>query len=84
MATKLVLLSRLAAPSEPPQGTRIAEARQDLHNWSRHASELPWRRRTARREARRKIAAARTWKYQPALKDGMPVRFIKTIHVKVQ
>lgn len=59
MATKLVLLSRLAAPSEPPQGTRIAAARQDLNHWSRHAADLPWRRRTARREARRKIAAAR-------------------------
>ena len=59
MATKLVLLSRLAAPSEPPGGTRIAEARQELHDWSRHASELPWRRRTARREARERLATAR-------------------------
>jgi TonB family protein len=30
------------------------------------------------------VAAARTWKYQPALKDGVPVRFIKTIHVKAE
>ena len=24
-------------------------------------------------------AAARTWKYRPATKDGVPVRFVKTV-----
>jgi hypothetical protein len=59
MASALLSLSHLAAPYEPAQGTRIAEARQALDHWSRHASELPWRRRAARREARMRIATAR-------------------------
>lgn len=30
------------------------------------------------------IAAARTWRYRPALKDGVPVRFVKTVAINVQ
>jgi TonB family protein len=30
------------------------------------------------------VAAARTWRYQPARKDGVPVRFVKTVAVNVQ
>lgn len=30
------------------------------------------------------VAAARTWKYRPALKDGVPVRFVKTVAINVQ
>jgi len=30
------------------------------------------------------IAAARTWRYQPARKDGVPVRFVKTVAISVQ
>lgn len=59
MATALLSLSRLAVPSEPPHGTRIAEARSELDEWSRRAAELPWRRRSARREARKMIVSAR-------------------------
>jgi hypothetical protein len=59
MATALLSISRLTAPSEPPRGTRIADARQALDHWSRRAAELPWRRRGARRDARRMIATAR-------------------------
>jgi len=52
-------LSRLAAPTEPVQGSRITEARQALDYWSGRAAELPWHRRTARREARMMIATHR-------------------------
>jgi len=30
------------------------------------------------------VAAARTWRYRPALKDGVPVRFVKTVAINVQ
>jgi TonB family protein len=30
------------------------------------------------------VAAARTWRYRPALKDGVAVRFVKTVAVNVQ
>ncbi|HEY7284854.1 MAG TPA: TonB family protein [Vicinamibacterales bacterium] len=30
------------------------------------------------------VAAARTWRYQPARKDGVPVRFVKTVTINVQ
>ncbi len=30
------------------------------------------------------VAAARTWRYQPARRDGVPVRFVKTVAVNVQ
>jgi TonB family protein len=30
------------------------------------------------------VAAARKWKYKPAMQDGVPVRFIKTLNVKAQ
>jgi TonB family protein len=30
------------------------------------------------------VAAARTWKYRPALKDGVPVRFVKTVAINIQ
>jgi hypothetical protein len=30
------------------------------------------------------VATARTWKYRPALKDGVPVRFVKTVAINVQ
>lgn len=30
------------------------------------------------------VAAARTWKYQPARKDGVPVRYLKTVGINVQ
>jgi len=30
------------------------------------------------------VAAARTWRYQPARKDGVPVRFVKTVAINVQ
>jgi hypothetical protein len=29
------------------------------------------------------IDAARTWKYRPAMKDGVPVQFLKTIGINV-
>jgi hypothetical protein len=57
MARSLLILSRLAAPSEP--GSALADSREALGYWSRRASELPWHRRTARREASAKIATAR-------------------------
>lgn len=59
MATALLSLSRLAAPTEPAHGSRITEARQALDYWSGRAAELPWHRRTARREARMIIATHR-------------------------
>ena len=52
MSTALISLSRLAAPSEPVHGTRITAAREALDYWSRRASDLSWRQRAARREAR--------------------------------
>jgi hypothetical protein len=58
MATALLLLSRLAAPSEAPD-TRITYTRHALDYWSRRAHELPWHRRAARREARMMVATAR-------------------------
>ena len=30
------------------------------------------------------VAAARTWKYRPALKDGVPVKFVKTVAINVK
>lgn len=30
------------------------------------------------------VAAARKWRYRPALKDGVPVRFVKTVAINVQ
>jgi TonB family protein len=30
------------------------------------------------------VAAARTWRYRPALKDGVPVRFVKTVAINVK
>jgi len=30
------------------------------------------------------VAAARTWRYRPAMKDGIPVRFVKTVVVNAQ
>lgn len=30
------------------------------------------------------VAAARTWRYQPARKEGVPVRFVKTVTISVQ
>jgi hypothetical protein len=30
------------------------------------------------------LAAARTWRYTPAIKDGRPVKFVKRIQVVVQ
>ena len=59
MSTALISLSRLAAPSEPIHGTRIAAAREALDHWSGRASELPWRRRAARREARAMLTRSR-------------------------
>jgi len=59
MPNTLLALSRLAAPSESVHGTRLADARQALDQSSRHAAQLPWHRRSARREARRTIATAR-------------------------
>jgi hypothetical protein len=58
MTSALISLSRLTAPSEPPHG-RIAVAREALAYWSRRASDLPWRRRAARREARTMLATSR-------------------------
>jgi len=57
MARSLLMLSRLAAPCEP--GSALDDSREALGYWSRRASELPWHRRTARREAGAKIATAR-------------------------
>jgi hypothetical protein len=59
MATALLSLSRLAAPNETAEGTRIMDAREALDYWSSHASGLPWHRRAARREARVMIARFR-------------------------
>ena len=59
MSTALISLSRLAAPTEPIHGTRIAAARAALDYWARRASDLPWRQRAARREARAMIARHR-------------------------
>ncbi len=59
MSTALISLSRLAAPSEPINGTRITAAREALAYWSRRASDLPWRQRAARREARAMITRSR-------------------------
>jgi hypothetical protein len=59
MANALLLLSRLAAPTEPHSTTPISEARSALHYWSQRADALPWHRRAARREARVMIATAR-------------------------
>jgi TonB family protein len=30
------------------------------------------------------VAAARTWKYRPAMKNGVPVRFVKTVVINVK
>lgn len=30
------------------------------------------------------VAAARTWRYHPARKDGVPIRFVKTVSINVQ
>lgn len=38
MATALLSISRLAASSEPPRGTRIADARQALDHWTRRTA----------------------------------------------
>jgi hypothetical protein len=59
MANALVLLSRLAAPTEPHVTTPISEARTALDYWSKRVDALPWHRRAARREARLMIASAR-------------------------
>jgi hypothetical protein len=57
MASALLFLSRLLAPSE--RGTRIADAREALGYWSRRERELSWRRRAERREARARLTASR-------------------------
>ena len=59
MSTALISLSRLTAPSEPIHGTRITAARDALDYWSRRASDLPWRQRAARREARAMVTRSR-------------------------
>ena len=59
MSTALISLSRLAAPTEPSHGTRIAAAREALDYWARRASDLPWRQRAARRDARAMVAKHR-------------------------
>src|SRR5262249_36517668 len=59
MANALLTLSRLVARSEPSDGTRLADARTSVDYWSRRADDLPWRQRTARREARTRAATAR-------------------------
>src|SRR5262245_22961420 len=59
MATAFLTFSRLAAPSEPAEGSPITDAREALGHWSRRASDLPWHKRAARREARVMIAASR-------------------------
>jgi hypothetical protein len=59
MSTALISLSRLAAPGEPSHDARIVDAREALTHWSRRASDLPWHKRAARREARMNAARAR-------------------------
>ena len=29
------------------------------------------------------VAAARTWRYKPALKDGVPIKFVSTVVINV-
>jgi hypothetical protein len=59
MTSSLVHLSRFVAPAEPTADLRISDAREQLDHWSHRASELPWHRRSARREARRMVARSR-------------------------
>jgi hypothetical protein len=59
MSTALISLSRLAAPSEPVHGTRITATRDAVDHWSRRASDTPWHRRAARREARAMVTRSR-------------------------
>ena len=59
MSTALISLSRLAVPGELSRDARIIDAREALTYWSCRASEVPWHKRAARREARTKAASAR-------------------------
>jgi hypothetical protein len=43
-------------PTSLPAGASVAEAREALAYWSQCASQLPWHRRAARREARVMVA----------------------------
>jgi hypothetical protein len=59
MASALLSLSRLAAPTGALDGSKIAEARHALDYWSTRESNVPWHRRAERREARTMIATSR-------------------------
>jgi hypothetical protein len=56
MDSVLLFLSRLLDRS---RSIRIADAQESLSYWSRRHDELPWHRRSARREARERMAAGR-------------------------